>query len=441
MPKYFDMSNTNISARDPYGLVTHEIFTNPHPLYHMLRYSEPVHWSEILNAWVLTRYDDVLAAFKDPRLSNALRRGAGTAKLPEQIQKKMAPIDRVLLLWVLNLDDPEHHKLRVLLSKAFTPVAIDKLRERILGVADELLDAVEGQTKMDFVTQYAYPLPVRTIADMFGVPQGDQHLLAGWSKHISTFFAVGPAREEVVDNMNIAIQEMTDYLRGIVNANRRHPQDNILGNLIRAEESGEVLTEEQLLATCLMILFAGHDSTVNLIGSGLFSLLRFPDQLVRLKANPALIHTAVEEFLRFESPVMRHDRVAREDLEIHGHKILAGQRVVLALGAANRDPARFPNPDHLDIGRKDGNRHTTMGHGAHGCLGGHLAAAQAEIAILRALERLPNIRLGADAPKWREHFNFRGLSTFPVEFDEVRARKTIGQPNVSIHAEASVSAA
>jgi cytochrome P450 len=353
----------------------------------------------------------------------------------------MAPIDRVLLLWVLNLDDPEHHKLRVLLSKALTPLAIDKLRDRILEVADELLDAVQGKTKMDFVTQYAYPLPVRVIADMFGVPRGDQHLLAGWSKHISTFFAVGPAREEVVDSMNIAIQEMTDYLREIVNANRRNPQDNILGQLIRAEERGEVLSEDQLLATCLMILFAGHDSTVNLIGSGMFSLLRSPDQLARLRANPALIHTGVEEFLRFESPVMRHDRVAREDLEIHGHKILAGQRVILALGAANRDPARFPNPDQLDIGRKDGNRHTTMGHGPHGCLGGHLAAAQAEIAILRALQRLPNIRLGADAPRWREHFNFRGLSTFRVEFDEVRPSETIQHPTISIRAEASVSAA
>ncbi len=441
MPKYFDMSNTNISARDPYGLVTHEIFTNPHPLYHMLRYSEPVHWSDILNAWILTRYDDVIAAFKDPRLSNALRRGTGTAKLPEEMQKKMAPIDRVLLLWVLNMDDPEHHRLRVLLSKAFTPQAIDKMQGRIVAIADELLDAVLATGKMDFVMQYAYPLPVRVIADMFGVPEEEQYLLTGWSKHISTFFAVGPAKEEVLDNMNTAVREMTDYLRGVVNANRGNPQDNILGSLIRAEERGDVLSEDQLLATCLMILFAGHDSTVNLIGSGMFSLLRFPDQLARLKANPSLIHTAVDEFLRYESPVMRHDRVAREEFELHGKKIRAGQRVILGLGAANRDPTRFRNPDQLDIGRKDGNRHTTFGHGPHACLGAILACSQAEIAILRALERLPNLRLGAQPPKWREHFNFRGLSTLPLEFDPVASHQTESNTSEPTDIEASVPAA
>jgi hypothetical protein len=408
-------------GKDLYGLVSPEIFYNPHPLYHMLRYSEPVHFSPVLNAWVLTRYDDVIAAFKDPRLSNALRRAAGTAKLPPDLRKKMEPIDRFLLLWVLNLDDPEHHRLRVLLSKAFTPKVMSAMRPKIEQITNELIDNVRFDGKMEFVSQLAHPLPVRVIADLFGIPDDERDLLAGWSKHISTFFEVGPAKVEVLENMNRTVTEMTGYLRGVVDENRKNPRDNVLGLLIRAEEESHVLTEEQLLATCIMILFAGHDSTVNLIGSGMLSLLRHPDQLERLKHDPSLISSAVDEFLRFESPVMRHDRVAKEDFVLHGNEIKRGQRVVLGIGAANRDPARYPSPDVLDIGRKN-NRHMTFGYGAHACLGGALACTQAEVALLTAIRRLPNLRLSNPPPVWREHFNFRGLRSLHLVFDPATAR-------------------
>jgi cytochrome P450 len=413
LPRQFDMSATNIDARDPYGLVSAEIFYEPHSLYHMLRYSEPVHWSSVLNAWVLTRYDDVMAALKDARLSNAMRRAVGTAQLSPELRKKMEPIDRFLLLWVLNLDDPEHHKLRVLLSKAFTPAAMEAMRPRIVATANDLLDRVRNDNEMDFVAQYAHPLPVRVIGDMFGMPEDSRDALSRWSKHISTFFEVGPARVEVLENMTQAVGEMTDYLRKVINDNRKAPQNNILGNLIRAKEEGRVLNEDQLLATCVMLLFAGHDSTVNLLGSGMYSLLNNPSQMELLKSNPGLIRTAVDEFLRYESPVMRHDRVAREDITLHGKIIRAGQRVILGLGAANRDSAKFPNPDVLDITRK-GTRHTTFGNGPHACLGAALACTQVEIAINLVLERFPNIRLKSRIAQWREHFNFRGLRELPV---------------------------
>jgi pimeloyl-[acyl-carrier protein] synthase len=413
LPRQFDMSATNIDSRDPYGLVTTEIFSDPHSLYHMLRYSEPVHWSSILNAWILTRYDDVMAAFKDPRLSNAMRRAVGTAQLSPELRKKMAPIDRFLLLWVLNLDDPEHHKLRVLLSKAFTPAAMEAMRSSIVATANELLDRVQNDREIDFVAQYAHPLPVRVIGDMFGMPEDSRDDLNRWSKHISTFFEIGPARVEALENMTKAVGEMTDHLRGIINDNRNKPQNNILGRLIQAKDEGRMLSEDQLLATCIMLLFAGHDSTVNLLGSGMYSLLTNRGQLELLRANPELIRTAVDEFLRYESPVMRHDRVAREDITLHGKVIRAGQRVILGLGAANRDPAKFANPDVLDITRK-GNRHTTFGNGPHACLGASLACTQVEIAINLALERFPNIRLAPQPARWREHFNFRGLRSLPV---------------------------
>lgn len=420
MQRYFDMSRDK-DGNDLYGLVSTEIFYNPHPLYHMLRYSEPVHFSKVLNAWVLTQYEDVIAAFKDPRLSNAMRRTVGTAQLAPALREKMEPIDRFLLLWVLNLDDPEHHRLRVLLSKAFTPKTMDAMRPKIEQITNELIDAVRFDGNLECISQLAHPLPVRVIADMFGIPDEERDLLAGWSKHISTFFEIGPAKVEVLENMNHTVAEMTEYLRGVVDENRSHPKDNVLGLLIRAEEQTHVLTEDQLLATCIMILFAGHDSTVNLIGSGLLSLLRNPDQMERLMKDPSLISTAVDEFLRYESPVMRHDRVAKEDFVLHGNQIKRGQRIVLGIGAANRDPARYPNPDILDIGRKN-NRHLTFGYGPHGCLGAALACTQAEVALMTALQRLPNLRLGEAPPHWREHFNFRGLRSLNLAFDPAQVR-------------------
>jgi cytochrome P450 len=410
-----NVKSFNVDERDPYGLVSREIFYNPHPVYHMLRYAEPVYWSELLNAWLLTRYEDVAAAFRDPRLSNQARRAVGASRMPEGMRRRMAPIDKHLALWVLNLDGAEHRRLRNLLNKAFTPATMERMRPHVHDITNELIDAVEGRGEMDFVSEFAYQLPVRVITDMYGVAAQDRPLMSGWSKHISAFFEYGPAKPDVVDNMVRSIGEMTGYLREVVAENRKSPRDNILGELIRAEEQGDVLTEEQLLATSLMILYAGHDSTVNLIGTGMLLLLTHPDQAARLKADPALVKTGVHEFLRYESPVMRHDRVATEDFELHGHQIRAGQRVVLVIGAANRDPARFDSPDRLDVGRADANKHLTFGYGPHWCLGGGLACMQAEIALMTVISRLPRISL-AGAPEWREHFNFRGLRTLPVRF-------------------------
>lgn len=405
----------NLDEYDPYGLVSPFMFWDPHPAYHVLRYADPVHWSEVVNAWVLTTYEDVAAGLKDPRLSNALRRQAGTARLPDALKEKMAPIDKYLSLWVLNLDGEEHHELRLLLIRGFTPKALEAMRPRIAQFAHELIDALPSTGPFDLVEQFARPLPVRVIAELFGVPEQDRPLLGAWSADISRFFEFGPSRPEILDAMARSAEEMTAYLREIVNANRREPQDNVLGYLIRAQEAGRGLSEEQLLATCLMLLFAGHDSTINLIGSAVLALLTHPDQRARLDADPGLMRNAVHEFLRFEPPVMRHDRLAREDIEVRGRTIRAGDRVVLALGAANRDPHMFPAPDALDAGRPNANKHMTFGGGPHACLGAALAVTQAETALGALLQRVPTLRLGAEPFQWREHFNFRGLRVLPVE--------------------------
>jgi cytochrome P450 len=412
----------NVDDYDPYGLVSPAIFTDPHPIYHMLRYAEPVHWSQVLNAWVLTSYGDVFAALRDPRLSSALRREIGTAALAPALQERMRPIDRFLSLWVLNLDDPEHRRLRSLLSQGFTPRAMEAMRPHVESIASELLAALPADGRIDFVAQYARPLPVRVIAEMFGVPETDRPRLAEWSRHISRFFEFGPSRPDVLENMTTSMREMTDYLRLVVADHRAHPREDVLNLLILAQDRGENLTEDQLLATCVMLLFAGHDSTVNLLGNGMLALLQHPDQLALLRADPGLAPNAMQEFLRFEPPVIRHDRVSREDFELHGHPVRAGQRVVLGLGAANRDPARFPNPDTLDITRKDASKHTTFGGGPHACIGGALAISQAVTAITLLLDRYPEISLAPEPYRWRQHFNFRGLRNLPLELAGGRLR-------------------
>lgn len=401
---------------DPYGLASAEMLTDPHPLYHLLRYAEPVHWSEVLNAWVLTRYADVHAALRDPRLSSAMRRPVVTAQFPPGMRAGMAEVDRFLSRWVLNLDGEEHHRLRRILSRPFSARAIAEMRPRLDRLAAELLDEVEPRGEMDFLAEYARLLPVRATSEILGVPRDAEPLLEAWSHAIAVFFSRGPARPGVLDGMVRALAEMTEYLRGVVADLLRAGSDAMLAALARPEpEGGYGLAEDELVASGLVLLVAGH-STTSLMGNGMLLLFQHPGERARLRADPGLIVTAIDEFLRYESPMMRHDRVALEDLDLHGFPVRRWDRLVLVLGAANRDPERFPDPDRLDVGRADARQHTTFGGGPHACLGASLAVTQAQGAIAQALERFPRLR-PAGPHRWREHFNFRGLESLPVRWD------------------------
>jgi cytochrome P450 len=384
-----------------------EFHADPYPAYHRLRSIAPVYQTP-MGFWVLTRYDDVVMALRDPRFG----RDGFDQLLAAMYDTEGSRLPRSMLF----RDPPDHTRLRALVSKAFTPRVIEGMRAHIQDIVDRLLDRVQPAGTMDVIADLAYPLPVTVICEMLGVPPEDQGSIRQWSSDVArSLDAIGiPADEEIVVRGREARQALGAYFRRLLPERRRQPQDDLLSMLIAAEEAGDKLSEGELLATCVLLFIAGHETTVNLIGNGLLALLRHPDQLARLAAEPALIQSAVEELLRFDSPVQRTARITNADAEIDGHAIAKGSLVVTAIGAANRDPAQFPDPDRLDIGRRD-NRHVAFGFGIHFCLGAPLARVEGQIALGTIILRMPRLA-SAGTPTWRESSTLRGLKTFPVAF-------------------------
>jgi cytochrome P450 len=316
--------------------------------------------------------------------------------------------------WMLTQDPPDHTRLRGLVHKAFTPRIVEQMRNEIQAITDSLLDKVQADGRMDIIADLAYPLPVTVIARMFDVPEKDYALFHGWSNALARSL-------DYTDDPNVyiaatkAAEEFTAYLRELVAERRNHLGEDLLSALIQAKEAGDSLTEAELFATCTLLLTAGHETTINLIGNGTLALLRHPEQMARLKENPGLMKTAVEELLRYDSPVQATARVVYEEVEVGGHTLTPRQQVNFMFGAANRDPARFENPGQLDIGRQP-NPHLAFGGGIHYCLGAPLARLEGQIAFATLLRRMPNLGLETDSPKYRDNFTLRGLEALPVSF-------------------------
>ena len=385
-----------------------EFVADPYPTYHRLRAEEPVYHSP-LGFWVLTRYEDVVASLRDPRLAKE----AIATFVAERLG--ITPIG--IGLSMLDRDPPDHTRLRGLVSKAFTPRVVEVLRPHIQQIVDGLLDRAEDRGEMDLIEDFAYPLPVIVICEMLGVPVEDRDRFKSWGLDIARGLdavLLGP-ESEVVKRSSTSRMALADYFRDLIAKRRTAPRADMLTDLIAAEEAGDKLTENELLATCILLLVAGHETTVNLIGNGSLALLRHPDQLQRLRDNPGLIGTAVEELLRFDGPVQRTARIPSEDITIGGKLIPKGDRVMPFIGAADRDPAQFPEPDRLDIGRGD-NRHIAFGWGIHFCLGAPLARVEGQIAINTLVRRLPKLALATDAPAFRQSLTLRGLTALPVTF-------------------------
>ena len=381
---------------------------DPYPMYHRLRAEDPVHHSP-LGFWILTRYDDVVAALRDPRLAKEAIAGFLAARFG-------APVP-VMGLSMLDRDPPDHTRLRSLVSKAFTPRVVEGLRPRIQQIVDGLIDRARDAGAMDLIDEFAYPIPVNVICEMLGVPVEDHERFRGWSLDIARGLdsILLPPDSEVPKRSVASRHALADYFRELIARRRASPRADLLSGLIAAEEAGDKLSENELLATCILLLIAGHETTVNLIGNGTLALLRHPDQLRRLRDNPALIGSAVEELLRFDGPVQRTARIPSEDVVIDGQKIAKGEMVMPFIGAADRDPTQFPEPDRLDIGRTD-NRHIAFGWGIHFCLGAPLARVEGQIAINTLVQRLPKLALATDAPQFRESLTLRGLKSLPVTF-------------------------
>jgi hypothetical protein len=397
---------------DPYRLVDPVTLDDPYPVYARLRAEDPVHHSEAWDAWLLTRYDDVLAGFRDGRLS-ASRAGTIGRSAPPAVLERLRPLIDNLASWALMVDPPLHTRLRGLINKAFSPRLAEALRPRIQSIVDALCDRAAAAGSIDVVTDFATPLPVAVIGAMLGVPPEDSDRLKAWSDALAAFVGHSRHAPEVVAASVRAVVEMEAYFRGVIAERRRAPREDLLSALIAAQEGGQILDERELLSTCTMVLFGGHETTTNLIGNAVHLLLSRPEERARLRDEPSALPAAVEEFLRFEPPVQRMGRVTAEDVEIAGVTIPKGKVVFLMIGSANRDESQFPAADRLDLARRD-NKHLAFGIGTHYCVGAALGRMEAEIAIGTLLRRFPSMRAAPEPAQRLRLATIRGFRTLPV---------------------------
>jgi cytochrome P450 len=393
-----------------YHLLDPEVLADPYPLYRQLREEDPVHWDPYLHAWVVTRYEDVvnvLHHFKADRTPTPER-------LDELGMGEIAPIAAVMVKQMLFLDPPEHGRVRRLASVAFTPRRVGVLREHIRQIAGTLVDNLADKPRFDLMAELANPLPAIVTAEMLGVPVSDHELLKGWSQDFAEMlgnFQHNPGR---VKKTLQSVEAMVVYFHAAIIREASHPTEGLINALVTAEVDGDRLSEEEVVANVIITMVGGQETTTNLIGNGVLTLLRQPDQLERLRSDPTLLVNAVEELLRFESPSQQTARLAPARAILGGTRIPEGDAVIAVMGAANRDPERFSDPDHLDLGRED-NRHLAFGWAAHFCFGAPLARMEGQIAFETLLARFPKIALAPDeAIEWRPNLGLRGLTGLQV---------------------------
>jgi cytochrome P450 len=398
---------------DPFGLMSPRTVQDPYPVWSALRREAPAYFSEGWNAWLITRYEDAAAAFRDKRLS-ANRSGGYAAKLPEPVRQHLAPLLGNLSRWTLLLDPPEHTRLRGLISKAFVPRAIEAMRPRIATLVSELLEPLSSKPTFDVIADLAQPLPTIVIGDMLGMRREDWPKLKGWSDALAAFMGASQMSQDVVGAALRAVVEMEANIRDVVADHRAHPRDDLMMQLLRAEESGRGLDADELLATCTSLLFGGHETTTNLIGNGVLALAQNEAARARLANDRGQLASATEELLRYDSPVQRMGRVVVEPFELHGETLKAGDRVFMVLGAANRDASQFERADELDVGRAD-NRHLSFGLGIHFCVGAALGRLEAQLALDALLDALPTWRLADDAVEFHPNLTVRGLKRLRLE--------------------------
>ncbi len=385
-----------------------EFQSNPYQYYRLLHEHMPMfHW-ELANMWFLSRYNDCVAALKDNRLGHNF----DGFQSPEEQQVALWEMQGN---WMLLKNPPDHTRLKTLVHKAFTPRMIEHLRVQIQQITDDLLDKVQDKGSMDLIEDLAFPLPITVIARMLGLPLEDQERLREWSTDLAITLELIEDPEPYNKASKVTVV-VTDYLRKLVAQRRKHPTDDLISALVAAEEQGDKLTEDEMIANVILLLIAGHETTVNLIGNGTLALLRNPEQFEKLKNDLSLVKNAIEEMLRYDSPVQLTSRMAQQDVEFNGQQIARGQQVATLLGAANRDPQVFPNPDGFDITRPNAGQHIGFGNGIHYCLGAPLARLEAEIAFSTLLRRLPTLALTDEAPVYKGTYVLRGMKSFPVAF-------------------------
>ena len=392
-----------------YRLLEPQVLADPYPLYERLRREDPVHWDPYLHAWVVTRYADVITVLHDF--------SAARTPTPEQLSaiglSKLTPLARVMVKQMLFLDPPSHSRIRGLAACAFTPARVAALKNRIQQLADELLDKVASSGRMDVLADFAEPLPAIVTSELFGVSTEFALQLKTWSAKFAEMLGNFQHNPDRIPSMLDTIENLTEFFRKAVEDQRKKPCPGLVHSLVKAEVEGDRLTEEEIIANCIITLVGGLETTTNLIGNGMLTLLCHPDEMRRLRNDPALIVSAVEELLRFESPSQHTARLAPADLELGGKAIKKRQAVIAVMGAGNRDPERFTDPNRLDLTRQD-NRHLAFGWAAHFCFGAPLARLEGQVAFATLLRRFPNIALEPGPIVWRENLGLRGLTALQI---------------------------
>jgi hypothetical protein len=333
--------------------------------------------------------------------------------LPFSRQAEFSELARMLGLWLIFMDPPEHTRLRKLLNQGFSPAAVEGLRPQVEAIVDRMLKPFQHGSEVELMREFANPMPVRIISEMLGIPQELHDTFVNWSRAVAAFRGNPNRTVEEARAAQDALVELTEFFRKTVAERRRNKGKDLISLLIDIEEEGEVLTEEELYAQCIALLFAGHETTRNLIGNGMYTLLRHPHKTAELREKPEGIRAAVEEILRYESPVQFTARVLKEDIEVCGQRIPKGWSILCMLGAANRDPKQFKEPDQLDLKRLN-NQHLAFSAGPHFCIGSQLARLEGQIAILNLVQRFPDMKLTGPRPEWASTFGFRGLKSLPV---------------------------
>jgi cytochrome P450 len=385
---------------------------DPFPLFRRMQDEDPCHWSPRLKAWVLTRYEDVRRVCLDKDMSSDRLRPY-FATLPPAEALRIAELMRYLTLWMVFRDAPEHTRLRRLTSKVFHVKSMHAMRPRIEALMQWLFERVGSRKNFDFIGEFAGPLPALVIMDMLGVPRAELARVKRLSDDMALFIGSSRMAQEKYDIAEAATGEMAEFFRSMVGARRAAPQADLLSELVHLEDAGDRLSDDELVATCILLLFAGHETTTNHIANGLLGLLHFPQEMAKLRADPALAAAAVEELLRYDGPNGAQVRIVQQAHSLHGKQLKPGERVFILLNAANRDPRAYADPDRVDLAR-NGPPHLAFGFGLHICLGFPLARLEGQIALPAVLARWPGIELAGGRLEWLNSMVFRGMKAMPV---------------------------
>ena len=386
---------------------------DPYPTYRQFLSTGPMHFVSMgRGIQAAFSYSLSSSLLKDPRFS-AKRTGALLLALPEEHRATYAPLVKTLGLWLLFMDPPEHSRLRKLMNKGFSPAVSESLRPRIDALVDKMLAAISDKSEIEIMSELAHPFPAKVIAELLAIPESMHEDLMRWSEAIAIVLGNPGRTLEQCTAAQDALLALTDFFRTAVAERRSNRGTDLISLLLEIEADGEVLTEDELYAQCVMLLFGGHETTRNLIGNGIFTLLQHPEELARLRDSPDLIRSGVEELLRYQSPVQFIARLAKEELEIEGAQLSAGEAVLVMLGAANRDPKQFRDPDNFDLGRLN-NAHLAFGAGPHFCIGNQIARLEAQAAILKIVQRFPKLRFAQQAPQWAPNYALRGFQSLPL---------------------------